>query len=195
VWIVVGLGNPGREYAETRHNIGFMVVDELARRAGLRLRRGRGDFDAAEARFGSTKAWLIQPLTFVNRSGRALTQFATTTSSFTPGEMLVVVDDVALPFGRLRLRPSGSAGGHNGLKSLVETLGTQAFPRLRLGVGAPEGEVDLSDHVLGRFSKAERRQLPDLVNRGADAVILVLESGPEAAIPRINAPPPPGMDP
>lgn len=194
MWVVVGLGNPGREYANTRHNIGFMVVDELARRAGVRMRRGRGDFDAAEARFGATKAWLVQPLTYVNRTGRALTQLGTA-MGFAPAELLAVVDDVALPFGRLRLRPSGSAGGHNGLKSMVEALGTQSFPRLRLGVGAPAGEVDLSDHVLGRFSSAERRDLPDLVARGADAVILVLEQGTEAALPRVNAPPPaPGAE-
>ena len=189
MWVVVGLGNPGREYANTRHNIGFMVVDELARRAGVRLRRGRGDYDAAEARFGAIKAWLVEPLTYVNRTGRALTQFGTTVG-LAPDELLAVVDDVALPFGRLRLRPSGSAGGHNGLKSMVEALGTQSFPRLRLGVGAPAGEMDLSDHVLGRFSSDERRTLPDVVARGADAVILILEQGPEAALPRVNAPPP-----
>ena len=189
MWVVVGLGNPGREYANTRHNIGFMVVDELARRAGVRLRRGRGDFDAAEARLGATKVWLLQPLTYVNRTGRALTQFGPATG-LVPAELLAVVDDVALPFGRLRLRPGGSAGGHNGLKSMVEALGTQSFPRLRLGVGAPPGEVDLSDHVLGRFSSDERAELPDLVARGADAVILVLEQGTDAALSRVNAPPP-----
>lgn len=187
MWVVVGLGNPGREYAGTRHNIGFLVVDELARRAGVRLRPGRGDFAAAEARLSGTKAWLVQPTTFMNRTGRALTQLRTT-ASFTPEEMLAVVDDVALPFGRLRLRASGSAGGHNGLRSILEALGTTSFPRLRAGVGAPVGEMDLSDHVLGRFSKTEQAALPDLLTRLADAVMLVLELGTDQALARVNNP-------
>jgi len=187
VWVVVGLGNPGREYAGTRHNIGFLVVDELARRAGVRLRPGRGDFAAAQARLGITKVWLVRPTTYVNRAGRALTQLGTAVS-FAPEEMLAVVDDVALPFGRLRLRASGSAGGHNGLKSILEALGTPSFPRLRAGVGAPVGAIDLSDHVLGRFSKEERAALPDLVTRSADAVVMVLEHGIDAALLRVNNP-------
>ncbi len=187
MWVVVGLGNSGREYAGTRHNIGFLIVDELARRAGVRLRPGRGDFEAAEARLGGTKVWLVQPTTYVNRTGRALTQLRTSVS-FAPEEMLAVVDDVALPFGRLRLRASGSAGGHNGLKSILEALGTPLFPRLRAGVGAPVGEMDLSDHVLGRFSKEERAALPDLVTRSADAAVLVLELGTDQALPRVNNP-------
>jgi len=187
VWVVIGLGNPGREYTGTRHNIGFMVVEELARRAGVRLGSGRGDFDAAEVRLGGTRARLVRPTTFVNRTGRAVTQLRTSIS-FAAEAMLAVVDDVALPFGRLRLRASGSAGGHNGLKSILEALGTPGFPRLRLGVGAPAGETDLSDHVLGRFSQGERDQLPELIARGADAVVLVLEHGIDPALLRVNNP-------
>lgn len=187
MWVVVGLGNPGREYAGTRHNIGFMVVDELARRAGVRLRAGRGDFEAAEARLAGNKLWLMQPTTYVNRTGRAITQFRTAVV-FDPEELLAVVDDVALPFGRLRLRASGSAGGHNGLRSILEALGTPAFPRLRAGVGAPAGEVDLADHVLGRFTRAEREALPDLVGRCADAVEAIVEIGVERASTRVNEP-------
>jgi len=189
VWVVVGLGNPGREYAETRHNLGFKVVDELCRRAGVRLTRGPGDFFTAALRAAGGDVLLVKPATYVNRSGRALRQLAET-REVVPGSLLVVVDDVYLPFGRLRLRPSGGAGGHNGMRSLIEHLGTEEFPRLRLGVGEPGDGTPRTDWVLGEFSEAEAQALPEFLSRAADAVQRVLDLGVEAAIPVVNAPPP-----
>lgn len=172
--LVVGLGNPGREYRETRHNVGFMVVDEIARRHGLswamapsqvpetfvaRRHAGAGDGPAL---------MLAKPLTFMNRSGEAVSAlmryFDIDTAS-----LLVVVDEVALPFGRLRARPQGSAGGHNGLKSIAARLGTQAFPRLRLGVGRGDERRALVDHVLSTFDSGDRAGLETFIARAADA--------------------------
>jgi PTH1 family peptidyl-tRNA hydrolase len=189
VLVVVGLGNPGARYTDTRHNLGFRVVDELLRRAGLRARRGAGDYEAAEVRLGDAPALLVKPTTYVNRSGRALEQLAAV-QPFQPADLLVVVDDVYLPLGRLRLRPAGSAGGHNGMQSLLDTLGTPAFPRLRLGVGGPPPGVPLPDWVLGTFPAEEMERLPEFVGRAADAVLEVARLGVEAAMPAVNAPPP-----
>jgi PTH1 family peptidyl-tRNA hydrolase len=186
VWIVVGLGNPGREYEDTRHNLGYLVADELLRRGGARAKRG-GDFVAAEVTLAGEQALVVKPTTYVNRTGRALAQMAARRPLELPF-LLAVVDDVALPFGRLRLRPIGSAGGHNGLRSMIEVLGSEAFPRLRLGVGAAPPGMPLEDWVLSPFSKEEARELPDLVARGADAVERVLELGVERAVPVVNAP-------
>lgn len=194
MWTVVGLGNPGRAYADTRHNLGFRVVDELARRSGAQLARGPGDYWVAVLRLGSLEALLVEPTTYVNRTGRAIQQLVDQ-RGVEPGELLALVDDVYLPFGRLRLRPRGSAGGHNGLRSMIETLGTEEFPRLRLGVGAPADDTPLPDWVLGPFAPEEAGELPAFVGRAADAVLQVLESGVEATLPRVNAPPPGGGEP
>lgn len=184
---VFGLGNPGAAYAATRHNVGFMVVDELLRRARARARRGSGDFDAAQVELAGIAVLLVKPMTYMNRCGRAARQLLDT-QALAPADLLVVVDDVYLPFGRLRLRLAGSAGGHNGLSSLVESLSTSDFPRLRLGVGTPAGETPLTDHVLGGFSPEETSALPDFVSRAADAVERVAQLGVERAMPAVNGP-------
>jgi PTH1 family peptidyl-tRNA hydrolase len=189
VWTVVGLGNPGSEYAGTRHNLGFLVVDELLRRAGVRARRGAGDYRAALAPVAGRTVLLVKPSTYVNRSGRVVRQLAAG-RSIAAAELLVVLDDVYLPFGRLRLRPGGSAGGHNGMRSILEALGTEAVPRLRVGVGGPESGTALPDWVLGPFTDAERQALGGLVGRAADGVERVVELGVDGAIPLVNAPPP-----
>jgi PTH1 family peptidyl-tRNA hydrolase len=189
VWIVLGLGNPGREYAGTRHNLGFDVVDDLARRHGARLGRGDGDFDCAVVQRPATDVLLVKPRTYVNRSGRAATQLAAR-PDFVLAQLLVVVDDVYLPFGRMRLRPGGSAGGHNGMTSILTALGDEGFPRLRLGVGEPPPDVDLADWVLGAFTADERAAVPVFVERAADAVLQVVDFGVLAALPGVNAPPP-----
>jgi PTH1 family peptidyl-tRNA hydrolase len=186
VWVVVGLGNPGREYADTRHNLGFRVVDELLRRAGTRARRGAGDYELASARLAGITVLLVKPTAYVNRSGRALDQLGGR-YSFSRAEVLAIVDDVSLPFGKLRLRPSGSAGGHNGLRSLVESLGDGGFPRLRLGVGAAPPGADLADYVLAPFATDEQRALPEFVARAADAVERVLTAGVECAMTVVNS--------
>jgi peptidyl-tRNA hydrolase, PTH1 family len=189
VWTVVGLGNPGREYADTRHNLGFRVVDELVRRSGARPTRGLGDYVAAPFRLGGLEALLVKPTTYVNRTGRAVLQLVEQRGT-EPGTLLALVDDVYLQFGRLRLRPRGGAGGHNGLRSMIDALATEEFPRLRLGVGSPDDDTPLPDWVLGSFGLEEARELPGFLARAADAVLRVLEIGVEAALPHINAPPP-----
>ena len=184
--MVVGLGNPGRKYEHTRHNVGFDVVDELARRAGVAFRRSwRFPADLAEATLAGKRVLLVKPRTFMNRSGEAVGPLARK-RGVAPAELLVVVDDVELECGRLRLRRDGRAGGHNGLKSLIELVGSEAFPRVRVGVGrVPEGG-DLVQHVLGRFAPAEREAVEQAVQRAADAVSAVLAEGLDKAQNKFN---------
>ncbi|MFQ5601368.1 MAG: aminoacyl-tRNA hydrolase [Candidatus Krumholzibacteriia bacterium] len=190
MWGVIGLGNPGPRYAETRHNLGFMVVDELLLRRGARTRGGRGSYAAAEVDLAGVRVVLVKPTTYVNRTGIAaravLERFDVPVA-----QLLAVVDDVYLPFGRIRLRPCGSAGGHNGLQSIEDHLQTRGYPRLRLGLGAPAGRADLADHVLATFSDDEREALPDFIQRAANAVERIVELGLEHARPVVNAAPPP----
>ncbi len=171
---VVGLGNPGPEYALTRHNLGFMVVDLLAQRWGARWRPGRGDYWEAEG-----EALLVKPTTFMNLSGIAVRQLAER-YGLEPEEILVIVDDVNLPFGRLRLRTKGSSGGHRGLESIIFHLGTENFPRLRVGIGPkPEG-LSLADFVLSEFTEEERKNLPKVLEAAAQGAELWLRD-PERA--------------
>jgi len=178
--LVVGLGNPGREYAETRHNVGFLVLDELARRAGIPFHR-EAKWNAETARPGD---WLLmKPLTFMNLSGEAVAGCARYLR-IEPQDVLVVLDDAALPLGGLRLRRSGSAGGHNGLSSVISHLGTDAIPRLRVGIG--DGGDSLHDHVLGRFRAEERPDLEATLQRAADAVTHAITRGFESAMNLYN---------
>jgi len=180
---IVGLGNPGREYAGTRHNIGFDVVDEVARRWNVQLRPWKS---VANVVVVSTRgAVLVEPQTFMNLSGDAVSRLLAF-HKLTPEDVLVVVDEVQLPVGRLRARRSGSAGGHNGLKSVIQHLGTE-FPRLRIGIGRGDPKWDLADHVLSRFARDERDAVAEAVNRAADAVELFVEDGLEAVMSRFNA--------
>ena len=180
---IVGLGNPGREYAGTRHNIGFDVVDEVARRWNVQLKPWKS---VANLVVVSTRgAVLVEPQTFMNLSGDAVSRLAAF-HALTPEDVLVVVDEVQLPVGRLRARRSGSAGGHNGLKSVIQHLGTE-FPRLRIGIGRGDPTWNLADHVLSRFARDERDIVADAVNRAADAVELFVEDGLDAVMSRFNA--------
>ncbi|MGE0448125.1 MAG: aminoacyl-tRNA hydrolase [Vicinamibacterales bacterium] len=179
---IVGLGNPGAGYAGTRHNIGFEVVDELAARWGVRLRPWKGVADVAVVRDRDTV--LVEPLTFMNLSGDAVGRIASF-YKVEPSDVLVVVDEVQLPTGKLRLRRSGSAGGHNGLKSIIQHLG-DGFPRLRIGVGRGDPNWDLADHVLSRFSRDERPIADEAVARSADAAEMFVGQGVEAAMNRYN---------
>ena len=183
--LVAGLGNPGREFDLTRHNIGFLVVDELAARAGVRLEENR----AWKSRHGRTAdgCHFVQPLTFMNLSGEAVAGIARY-YKIPPAELLVVSDDTALPLGRLRLRPGGSDGGHNGLRSIIEHLDTSDFPRLRIGVGSAPGH-ELSSHVLGRFGADEGPAVQAAVHRAADAVEVARADGLEMAMNRFNRAP------
>jgi peptidyl-tRNA hydrolase, PTH1 family len=182
---IVGLGNPGREYAGTRHNVGFDVVDEVARRWGVRLRPWKSV--AHLATVAARGALLVEPQTFMNLSGDAVGRIAAF-HRIAPEDVLVVVDEVQLPLGRLRVRRSGSAGGHNGLRSIIEHLGPE-FPRLRIGVGRGDPRWDLADHVLSRFGPDERDTAAEAVQRAADAVELFVDAGVQAAMNRFNPSP------
>ena len=189
--LIVGLGNPGREYRDTRHNVGFMVVDEIVRRhqlewamapsqvpeAFVAKRFGTPGGNGTPGGAGSTAPFMLaKPLTFMNRSGDAVAALARYYG--VPNEaLLVVYDEVALPFGRLRARPSGSSAGHNGIKSIIDRLGTQDFPRLRLGVGRGDGRRDLSDHVLAKFERGEQAELESFIARAADAAEMFAAEG------------------
>jgi PTH1 family peptidyl-tRNA hydrolase len=184
--LLVGLGNPGPQYQGTRHNIGFAVVDELARRAGARFESG--PVDALIARIRTPEGdpvMLAKPLTFVNRSGDAvggLMRYFKVALT----DVLVIVDEVQLPLARLRARPRGSAGGHNGLKSIVEHLG-QDFARLRVGVGRGDARRDLAYHVLAKFDRDEADEVQAMMERAADAAETFVASGIDAVMNRFNA--------
>lgn len=162
--LVVGLGNPGPEYRDTRHNIGFKVADLLHERGGQPAWRTHGDVAYAK----TSQCVIAKPLSFMNRSGFALQPFMQF-FKFELHDVLVVTDDIDLPLGRIRARPKGSAGTHNGLRSIVQQLGSTEFPRLRLGVGRGDTRRDLADHVLSRFDPAEWPVVDTLITRGADA--------------------------
>jgi len=182
--IIVGLGNPGPQYERSRHNTGFEAVDALAKRLGMAFNREKFDGHIAEGRHGSEKVLLLKPMTFMNRSGRSVAK-AVRNSIDDWDDLLVVVDDINLPLGRMRIRKGGSAGGHNGLKSIIEHIGTKDFPRLRLGVGDKDSK-DLSDHVLGKFRPDERPVVEELVTRSTDAMITYLDRGLEPAMNEFN---------
>jgi len=176
--LIVGLGNPGREYRDTRHNIGFKVVDEIARRHDLTFTMAPSQVPDAFVvkKFGTQPLLLAKPLTFMNRSGDAVSALSRY-FSIEPGDLLVVYDDVDLPFTKLRARPRGSAGTHNGMRSIVERLGTTEFPRLRLGVGRGDRRRDLADHVLAKFEADEQSDLDGFIARAADAAEMFAADG------------------
>ena len=176
--LIVGLGNPGKEYRETRHNVGFMVLDELARRHQLQWAMAPGQIPETfvAKKFGDP-AWLLaKPLTYMNNSGDAVAALSRY-YDVAPADTLVIVDEVALPFCKLRARARGSAGGHNGLKSVIARLGSTEFPRLRLGVGRGDGRRDLADHVLAKFESGERADLETFIARAADAAEMFAVDG------------------
>jgi PTH1 family peptidyl-tRNA hydrolase len=176
--LIAGLGNPGREYRDTRHNVGFRVADEIARRHQLTWERAPSQApDAFVAkRYGAESWMLLKPLTFMNQSGEVVAAVARY-YDVANADLLVVMDDVDLPFGRLRARAYGSGGTHNGLKSVVERLGTREFPRLRLGVGRGDASRDLANHVLSTFEPDERAELDSFIARAADAVEMFAAEG------------------
>lgn len=183
--IVVGLGNPGAAYRATRHNAGAMVVRRLAADAGIRIRRAVGPAGVGEGACGRAPVVLSVPRTFMNDSGRAIRALVAEWP-VPPASWLVVCDDAALPFGTLRLRPSGSDGGHRGLRSIIEALGSAAFPRLRVGVGGRTPPKALEAYVLDPFTREELKQLPDVLAAAAAACTLWCQDGIEAAMNRYN---------
>lgn len=179
--LVAGLGNPGAEYAHTRHNVGFMVADLLAHEGGLAWERS-GKWDAATAKFGD--ALLVKPASYMNRSGHplfAIAQFF----KIAPQEILVLLDDFSLPLGRLRIRQSGGAGGHNGLESIIAQFATEEMPRLRIGIGNAPAEA-ASDYVLSNFFEEEKPLVRSTITRAADAVKCAIDKGVVSAMNTFN---------
>lgn len=182
---IVGLGNPGKQYDRTRHNIGFVALDAVAARLGTALDRTKFDGAYAEAMHRGEKIRLLKPETYMNLSGGAVAKMAHNAVQDW-ADLLVIVDDVNLPLGRLRMRSEGSAGGHNGLKSIIEHIGTKDFARLRIGVGDNRQGNNLSDHVLGKFRPEERAAVDDAIDRAVDAVFVYMDEGIDAAMNRCN---------
>lgn len=199
--LVVGLGNPGREYVGTRHNVGFDVVDALANRLAWavgesgfnRLAREKFEGLALDGSVslssgGSEKLLLLKPLTYMNRSGKSVQQ-AMAFYQLSPADIMVVLDDLALPCGKIRIRPSGSDGGHNGLKDIQRALASDKYPRLRLGIDAPPQYVPGKDYVLQRYTPPQQQAMKTSVDRAASAILCWIENGVESAMNRFNADP------
>ncbi len=185
-WLLVCLGNPGREYEGTRHNIGFLTADALERREGVKINKLRYRALTGEFRAGGQRVLVIKPQTYMNLSGESV-KLAGGFYKIPPDHVLVVSDDVALPLGKLRIRAGGSAGGHNGLKNIIAHLGTDQFPRIRVGVGAPEHpDHEMIDWVIGKFSPAEKKVVDEAVARALDAALCVIERGVNEAQNRYN---------
>jgi PTH1 family peptidyl-tRNA hydrolase len=186
-WLVVGLGNPGPAYAGTRHNAGHMVVDELVGRAGGKLKGPRGvQAEVLEGRVSGERAVIAKPRSYMNESGgpvAGLLRFF----KVEPARLVVVQDEIDLPFGSLRVKFGGGDNGHNGLKSIRRSIGTGDYYRVRFGVGRPPGRKDMADHVLNGFSAAERKELPFLIDRTADAVECLVSEGLEITQNRYNS--------
>lgn len=189
-YLIIGLGNPGPEYAGTRHNVGFMVVELLAQRHRIPLKEAKHGARVGEGSIAGEPVALAKPLTFMNLSGRAVRPLMHR-YSLTPEQVIVVYDDADLPLGKIRLRARGSAGGHGGLKSIIASLGSSEFPRVRIGIGRSAGG-DMIDHVLSRFGHGERPVVEAAIERAADAVEAIVTHGIEAAMNRFNAPAPEG---
>jgi PTH1 family peptidyl-tRNA hydrolase len=183
--LVAGLGNPGAQYANTRHNVGFDTIDYLAASYRIPLNRVRHKALTGEGIIQGRKVMLIKPQTFMNLSGEAISELVRF-YKVPPADLIVIYDDIDLAVGRVRVRPGGSAGTHNGMRSIVERLGTTAFPRVRIGVGKPPPGWKLADFVLSRFSGEERPLVNEAVERAADAVPAILLAGAEATMSRYN---------
>ena len=185
-WLIVFLGNPGPKYECTRHNAGFMAGDALAKKLGVSINRLRFKALTAAAEINGEKVLLMKPQTFMNLSGEAVGQ-AARFYKIPPERVLVVSDEISLPLGKLRVRPKGSAGGHNGLKSIIASLGSDAFPRIRIGVGAPpHPDYDMADWVLSVFRDQDLEDMLAASDRAAEAVTTYISDGPERAMNRFN---------
>lgn len=185
-WLIVGLGNPGREYETTRHNAGFRALDILANKLGCKVDKLKYQGLYGQASYKGMKLLLLKPQTYMNLSGRSVLQL----SAFfrvPPKNIIVMFDDISLEPGRLRVRADGSAGGHNGIKSIIQELGSQDFPRVKIGVGAkPHPDFDLADWVLSHFSAQEEKALQPALERAADAALAIIDHGIYEAANRFN---------
>ena len=185
-WLVVGLGNPGQKYANTRHNMGFLTVDLLAEKAGVKLNKVKFKSAYNIIPFAGCKCLVMKPQTYMNLSGEAVRE-AVQFYKLPADHVLVIYDDVSLPVGKLRVRPTGSAGGHNGIKNIIAHLGTQDFPRVKIGTGAPAGGgADMIDWVIGEPSKAEQKVLLESFERAIKAAEDIIENGCQKAMNDFN---------
>ena len=181
-WLIVGLGNPGKEYVRTRHNCGFRALDILADKLGCKVDKGKFQGLYGQCTYQGNKLLLLKPQTYMNLSGRSVLQLSAY-FNVPPQRIIVMFDDISLEPGRLRIRSDGSAGGHNGIKSIISELGSQEFPRVKIGVGSkPTPEYDLADWVLSSFSAQEEKALAPALERAADAALCIIDHGiPETA--------------
>lgn len=183
--LIVGLGNPGKSYSETRHNLGFMIIDRIAAQRAISVTENVCNSLVGEGSVAEEKIVLVKPQTFMNRSGSAVASLA---REYGVGAdaLVVINDDIDLPFGRIRIRPNGGAGGHRGLISILEELGGAPFQRVRVGIGRPPLGTDPVDYVLAPFSAHEKEQLSAVVDRAAESVICLVQQGPEQAMAQYN---------
>ena len=181
-WLIVGLGNPGPEYAKTRHNCGFRALDILAGKLNCRVDKGKVQGLYNQVSYKDNKLYLLKPQTFMNLSGQSVKQLAAF-FHIPPQNIIVMFDDISLEPGRLRIRSDGSAGGHNGIKSIISCIGSQDFPRVKIGVGAkPHPDYDLANWVLSTFTASEEKDLSSALERAADAALCIIDRGvPETA--------------
>lgn len=185
-WLIVGLGNPGKEYDKTRHNVGFEAVRLLAGKLGVKIDRSKFDALTCLTTAEGQKVLLLLPQTFMNLSGRAVAQ-AAQFYKLPPERVLVIYDDIDLPVGRIRVRGKGSAGGHNGIKSIIASIASADFPRVKIGVGAkPHPDYELADWVLSKFTAQEQKQLLPAIERAADATLEVIAGGVSQAECKFN---------
>ena len=185
-WLIVGLGNPGKEYERTRHNAGFRAIDVLADALGCKIDKGKFQGLYGQCNYNGIKLYLLKPQTYMNLSGRSVLQLSAY-FNIPPQRIIVLFDDISLPPGRLRVRADGSACGHNGIKSIIQEVGSQTFPRVKIGVGAkPHPEMDLADWVLSTFSAQEEKALAVSLKNAADAALCIIDKGVSEAANRYN---------
>ena len=185
-WLIVGLGNPGKEYERTRHNCGFNAIDMLAENLGCKIDKGKFQGLYGQTTYNGTKLFLLKPQTYMNLSGRSVLQMSAY-FHIPPERIIVMFDDISLEPGRLRIRADGSAGGHNGIKSIIQELGSHAFPRVKIGVGAkPHPEQDLADWVLGGFTANEQKAVDASLKSAGEAALCIIEQGVPQAANRFN---------
>lgn len=186
MYIIAGLGNPGRDYAGTRHNVGFEVIDAIAAKYGISVKKTRFNGIFGEGKIGGEKVILLKPQTFMNLSGECVRDFKAW-YKIEETKIIIIYDDISLPVGKLRIRQKGSAGGHNGIKNIIYQLKTDVFPRIKVGIGQPENkDYDLADYVLGHFSGDEVKELTEAAIRAADAVEVIIKDGAEKAMSKFN---------
>lgn len=184
-YLIIGLGNPGREYRDTRHNFGFMLIDHLAERIGARGMKVQSKAIVTSGLFEETRLILAKPQTYMNLSGHSV-QGLLHFYKIPHSHLIVAHDDLDLPYGAIRIRPTGGPGGQRGMANTIELLGTKDFPRLRLGIGRPPGRMDPKDYVLQDFSKDELKLLPELLTRASDAALEFVKNGLNAAMNKYN---------